>query len=141
MSDNPYEAPQSTSLATGVLSGSRDDVRKVAQYQKGIIVCILIYLLAVMGQFAAAIGQFAVPPELRLFLGLGVFLLGIVGAVFVFLLAMKTYGTALGILLGLLSLVPCIGLIVLLVVNGKATNILKQNGIKVGLMGADVSSI
>mgnify|MGYP006908249900 CR=1 FL=1 len=134
MSDNPYEAPQSTAQATGVLSGSREDVRKVAQYQKGIIVCILIYLLAVMGQFA-------VPPELRLFLGLGVFVLGIVGAVFVFLLAMKTYGTALGILLGILSLVPCIGLIVLLVVNGKATNILRQNGIKVGLMGADVSSI
>ena len=34
---------------------------------------------------------------------------------------------------------PYIGLIVLLVVNGKATGILKQNGIKVGLLGANLS--
>ena len=134
MIDNPYQSPQTTSQATGVLSGSRDDLRNVAKFQKGILVCILIYLVAV-------IGQFALPPELRPLVGIGVLLVGLVGAVFVFLLAMKTYGTGLGIVLGILSLVPLIGLIILLVVNGKATNILKQNGIKVGLLGANVSSI
>jgi len=45
------------------------------------------------------------------------------------------------VLLGILTLIPCIGLIVLLVVNGKATGILKQNGIKVGLLGANLSQI
>jgi len=46
------------------------------------------------------------------------------------------------IVLGVLSLVPLIGLLVLLVVNGKATNILRQNDIKVGLLGAkDISAI
>ena len=134
MTDNPYQSPQSTSQVTGVLSGSRDDLRNVAKFQKGILVCILIYLIAI-------IGQFALPPDLRPLVGLGVLLVGLVGAVFVFLLAMKTYGTGLGILLGILSLVPLIGLIILLVVNGRATNILKQNGIKVGLLGANVSSI
>ena len=142
MTDNPYQAPQTTSQATGVLSGSRDDLRNVAKFQKGILVCILIYLVAVI---VAVIGQFALPPELRPLVAIGVFLVallqGLVGAVFVFLLAMKTYGTGLGIVLGILSLVPLIGLIILLVVNGKATNILKQNGIKVGLLGANVSSI
>lgn len=134
MTDNPYQSPQITSQATGVLSGSRDDLRNVARFQKGILVCILIYLIAL-------VGQFALPLEVRLLLGIGVLFVGLVGAVFVFLLAMKTYGTGLGIVLGILSLVPLIGLIVLLVVNGKATNILKQNGIKVGFLGANVASI
>ncbi len=134
MTTNPYQSPQTTSQVTGVLSGSRDDLRSVAKFQKGILVCILIYLVAV-------IGQFALPPELRSLVGIGVLLVGLVGAVFVFLLAIKTYGTGLGIVLGILSLVPLIGLMILLMVNGKATNILKRNGIKVGLLGANVSSI
>jgi hypothetical protein len=41
-------------------------------------------------------------------------------------------------LLGILTLLPCIGLITLLVVNAKATAILKAGGLKVGLLGAKV---
>ena len=129
MTDNPYQAPQATSEVTGVLSGSREDLRSVAKYQKGILVCILIYLVSVFGQFA-------LPVDVRPLLGIGLLVVMLIGAVFVFLLAMKTYGTGLGILLGVLSLVPLLGLIILLIVNGKATNILKENGIAVGLLGA-----
>ena len=68
-------------------------------------------------------------------------IVGLVGAVFVFMLAIKVYGTRLGIVLGVLSLVPLISLIVLLGVNGNATGILKQNGIKVGLLGANAAAI
>ena len=109
-------------------------MRSVAKYQKGILVCILIYLVAV-------IGQFAIPAEARAIVGLGGLVIGLVGTVFVFLLAIKVYNTGVGVLLGILTLVPCIGLIVLLVVNGKATAVLKQNGIKVGLLGANLSQI
>ncbi len=104
----------------------------MAQYQKGILVCILAYLMAVLSQFA-------LPVEVRLFLALGVVAVGIAGMIFVFLLAARVYGIGLGILLDILALIPCIGLIVLLVVNGRATAILRQNGIKVGLLGADLS--
>lgn len=134
MSDNPYRAPETSSPAAGVLSGSHDDVRSVAKYQKGILICILVYLMT-------TIGQFAVPLEFRIVVAVAILAVGLVGAVFVFLLAMKVYGTPLGIFLGVLSLLPLIGLIVLLMVNGKATRVLKQNGIKVGLLGADISSI
>ena len=134
MSDNPYQSPAVDTPIVGVLSGRREDLRSVAQYQKGILVCILIYLLAV-------IFQFAVPAEMQMFVVLGTLVVGLVGTVFVFLLAIKIYSTGVGILLGLLTLLPCIGLIVLLVVNGKATNILRQNGIRVGLMGARLSEI
>lgn len=133
-SENPYQSPETISEAFGVRSGRRDDVRSVARYQKGIIVCILIYLIG-------AVVQFALPPEVRIILGLGIGVVGIVGMVYVVLLAIKVYNTALGILLGLLTLIPCVGLIVLLLVNGTATAILRQNGIRVGLMGANLSQI
>jgi hypothetical protein len=134
MNENPYQVSQTNPTAMGILSGTRDDLRSVAKSQKGIIVCILIYLVAV-------IAQFALPPEARPVVGLGVLVVGLASAVFVFMLAIKVYGTGLGIVLGILSLIPCIGLIVLLIVNGKATGILKQNGIKVGLLGANISAI
>ena len=134
MSENPYQSPSAESDVVGVKSGARDDLRAVAKYQKGILVCILIYLIAVFCQFG-------VPPDYRPFFGIFVLGVGLVGTVFVFLLAMKVYSTAVGILLGILTLVPCLGLIVLLMVNQKATSILRQNGINVGLMGADSSQI
>lgn len=131
---NPYQSPAAAAQVTGVLSGSIEDLRSIAKFQKGILVCILIYLCAI-------IGQFALPPGLRPLLGIAVLVVGLVGAAFVFLLAVKTYGTARGILFGLLSLVPLIGLFILLMVNGKATKVLKENGIAVGLLGANVASI
>ena len=134
MSYNPFEAPSSNSRVVGIVSGSREDLAKVAKYQKGILVCILIYFLAV-------VGQFALPPQLRQVLGLGVLAVGLVAAVFTILLAMKTHGTVLGILLGILCVVPILGLLILLLVNQKATTVLQSNGIKVGLLGANLSSL
>jgi hypothetical protein len=113
---------------------AREDLRAIATYQKVIILCILVYVLAVAAQFL-------VPEGLRLFLGLGVLALGVVATVFVFLLATKVYSPGLGVLLGLLTLVPCIGLIVLLIINGKATAVLKQHGVRVGFLGANPSDI
>lgn len=135
MDDNPYRSPLADGAAVvGVLSGRREDVRSVAVYQKGILVCILFQILAY-------VAQVLVPPELRLLTGLAIFGTSITGTVFVFLLAIKVYGAGLGVVLGLLALIPCVGLIVLLIVNGKATNILQRNGCHVGLMGANLSQI
>ena len=134
MSYNPFEAPASNSRVIGIVSGSREDLLKVAKYQKGILVCILVYILAVAGQFA-------LPPQIRPLVGLGVLVVGLIAAIFTILLAMKTHGTGLGIILGVLCLVPILGLLILLLVNQKATSVLQLNGIKVGLLGADLSSL
>lgn len=134
MSYNPFEAPASNSRVVGIVSGSREDLRKVAKFQKGILVCILVYILAVAGQFA-------LPPQIRPMVGLAVLVVGLIAAVFTLLLAMKTHGTVLGIILGVLCLVPILGLLILLLVNQKATTVLQSNGIKVGLLGADLRSL
>jgi hypothetical protein len=134
MDENPYAAPQADTQVVGVLSGRREDLRSVAKYQKGIIVCILIYLIAIFFQFA-------LPVEMRTFLLVGIVIVGVVGAACAVLLAMKVYGTFIGILQGVLIVIPVVGLLVLLLVNGKATKILRQNGVKVGLLGADLTQV
>ena len=131
MDDNPYAAPVSTARESvvGVLSGRREDLRKVAFAQKGIMVCILLYLMLVFGQFI-------IPLEFRRLIIAAALCLGVAGLVFVFMLATRVYGTGEGIAMACLTIIPCLGLIILLIVNQKATNILKQNGIEVGLLGA-----
>jgi hypothetical protein len=108
----------------------RNDLRVIATRQRAIMFCILGYIIAI-------IGQFALPPEMRFIVGIIAIGLSITASVFVFMLAIALYSTGTGIVLGILTLVPLIGLFVLLTVNGKATNLLRQHGIKVGLMGAD----
>ncbi len=134
MADNPYQAPEAESQVAGIPQGTREDLRGVAQAQKGILVCILIYFIAVFGQFL-------LPPPIRIFLGIGILLVALAGAFFVFRLAIKVYGSVVGILLGILTLIPLLGLLILLIINGKATSILKANGIRVGMMGADLTRI
>lgn len=63
----------------------------------------MIYLSAVGGQFL-------IPPEMRLFLGIAILIVGVVATVFVFQLATKLYGVGIGILLGILTLIQLIGI-------------------------------
>lgn len=136
MNENPFQSPatESTdSAVVGVNSGTHEDLLAVAKYQKGILGCILIYLLLTILQL--------VLPELGVIVAVSVLILGLAGTVFVFLLAIKVYSPVVGILFAILTLVPCVGLLMLLLINGKATRILKQNGIRVGLMGANLSEV
>ena len=126
---NPYQAPNVPNRAVGVLSGRREDVLSVAKYQKGVIFCILFNIISV-------IAVIMLPSQFKVLGSLSFWAVGIVQMVFVFLLSTKVFGMGLGILFGILALIPCIGLIVLLVINNKATTILKQNGFQVGLLGA-----
>lgn len=127
-SSQPQPPPVPTSRLT------REDLRGIATQQRVILICFLVYVVAL-------ILRFAVPQQLVPILGLAVLATGVVAAVFVFMLAIRLYGTAVGVVLGILTLIPVVGLIVLLIVNGKATSTLKSNNIQVGLMGADPKSI
>ncbi len=142
MNENPYQSPSTDSQLAGIHNAAAGDLRRVGVYQKGIIICILLYF--VLGIAQAFIVP-SVPADARLIVSiatrlcvLGLFL---TATVFVVLLAMKVYSPVLGVVLGVFTLVRCIGLIVLFLVNGKATKVLKQNGIKVGFFGADLSQV
>ena len=107
------------------------DLKWVAIYQKGILLCILISI----GMVA---GQFFIPGGFQIFLIVGFLAVGVTSAVFMFLLSTKLYPGATGILLAILTLVPYLGIVALLIVNGKATSVLQKNGYHVGLLGVDL---
>ena len=117
-----------------VKNHDREKIKSVALNQKGVLVCLLLQLMAIAGGLAG-------PMAYRELLGYGLFILWIVGAVFVFLLAMVCSGTRTGVLAGFLALIPYVGIIAVLLVNNSATKILKKEGIRVGLLGADLSQI
>jgi hypothetical protein len=128
----PGMQPPTLGYATPV--PARADLRTIAVRQRGIMFCILGYLVLVAAQFA-------VPEELRIIPALLAVAVSVAAAVFVFMLALSVYNTAAGIVLGILTLVPLIGLIILLIINARATRILRQHGIRVGLMGANPRQI
>ena len=63
-----------------------------------------------------------------------------VAAILTILLASNVYNSILvGIILGIICITPLFGILILLVISQQATRLLKRNGIKVGLIGADMS--
>ncbi len=130
--DNPYAPPKAVDRVVGVKSGRVEDLKTVAVAQKTIIVCIVLNILA-------AVGRVFVPQEWLLLLVAGLVILFLTQTAAVMLLAMKVYSFGTGIIYGIGAMIPCIGLIILLMVNGKANKILTQNGHHVGLFGADLS--
>lgn len=126
MNENPYQASQLPMNDAASTAATADDITKVASGQKLIIYGILIYLLA--------IGlQFAVGPAAALLIFATMFL-GIFGII---RLAVGFGYSVISIILLIIgSFIPLVGLIILLVLNAKATKALRANGYTVGLLGA-----
>ncbi len=143
MSQNPYQSPSMPATAVGVNSGTREDLKKVAQYQKGIMYCILanFVMIAVLIFAGQSVAPGAGKTSLMLIMNGLYIIVALAQLVFIVMLATKVYNMAIGVIAGILSFIPCLGLIILLVVNQKATKVLQQNGIKVGLMGANMSQL
>ena len=105
------------------------DLKKIATAQRGMLICLLINVLCLIGN-RAGIGPVV----------WGVMILQIVAALyFVFNLANSLkYSNAVAVICCLLMFVPIGCLLTMGFLNDRATKILKANGIKVGLFGATV---
>ena len=97
--------------------------------QKGLIACMAINLLTICPFFATGL-QFEWLLYANVF---GVFL--------VFGLVIKPCHWETALLLVFAGFIPCIGTIVLLISVSLATRVLKENGLHVGIFGADVSQL
>ncbi len=134
MSDSPYKSPQPTESEA---RKSREPLRRAASYQRLVMAALLANGVGNIAAFATA-----QQPLIIQIAGIGFSLIaGVFAMVAVFLLAKEVMNAGVGVLCALLMVVPCISLIVLLVVNQKATSFLQANGIHVGLLGADPNSI
>ncbi len=116
-------------------SDAQPDLRKIAGKQRTLIYFILAGLVL---ELPIMLLSSSVP-----LLGLPVALVYLFFRVFVTVdLGLAAFqDRVLPVLLGIMTAIPCLGIILLLVINGKATSVLQRNGVKVGLMGADMSSI
>jgi predicted RNA-binding Zn-ribbon protein involved in translation (DUF1610 family) len=120
--------------------GQKGKLKTIASAQRNLLICIFLNIvsyvvLVVLGQMV----QRNPDPLLSIvtLIDLAVLLAaGIGGLIYTFILSAKLYNTGLGILLALLGIVPCLGLLVLLMVNQRATALLQENGYEVGLLGA-----
>jgi predicted RNA-binding Zn-ribbon protein involved in translation (DUF1610 family) len=121
--------------------GGKAKLASIASSQRTLIICIFLQICLYIGLLATSQGN---NPQsgvaiLSLCLALAMMVAGITATVFAFKLAIQIHNTGMGILLGILTLVPCIGLIVLLTINNSATRLLRDKGHHVGFLGADMS--
>ncbi len=137
MQDNPYQppvAPPEASPLDNLSPTALAEIRQTAFLQKGLIVCIALQIVAILG--AAFLPQELKPIATGLYV-----VVALAGGFCTFLLAMTLYGIGLGILMAAASGIPCVGLFVLLTINGKATAELREYGVEVGLFGVPWSKI
>lgn len=133
-SDNPFAPPPV--MATPEGRGNLPRAYQIASRQRTVLICILVQLVLMVANIGLKSGG---PAAAQLAVSIALLCTVVVSAVAVFSLAMEVFGVGVGILLGILTLVPCVGLIMLLIVNGRATSLLRNAGYHVGLMGADLS--
>ena len=129
------QSPSPSGQPNAAAGPPREKLQSIAVKQRRVIVCILCYLVLLV----PAVASQTWPSGLRILIGLGMMAVGVASVVFVFMLAIQLYGTAVGVLLGLLTFLPFIGLLVLLIVNAKATRTLRAGGLRVGFLGVNPS--
>jgi hypothetical protein len=110
----------------------RAELRSVAVDQRAILIAMLIQIICNIVAFNASLSVARV-------LLITSLLVGLASLFFILRLATKLYNVFVGFFLGILCVVPCLGLLMLFVINGRATRLLQQNGIRVGLIGANLS--
>lgn len=111
------------------------DLKLIARKQKLLIWSVLAGLLIEL----PLLGLFAYEPIIG-------FPIGVLYLAFRLTVAMQLGLAAFqekifGVFLAILTLFPCLGLLVLLAINGKATHVLTLHGVKVGFMGADLREV
>jgi len=132
---NPYQPPQSPALVA-IAPADRDRLREVARLQRYINLVVLAYFSA--GALTRAVAEVPGGPILAGVVAVAVIL---TGAVFAVQMARALYSTAVAVVCAILLLIPCVGLLTLLLLNGRATQRLTAAGLKVGLLGADPAEV
>jgi predicted RNA-binding Zn-ribbon protein involved in translation (DUF1610 family) len=118
-------------------------LRQVASHHRSIQVCVLLILACWIGMvvITVAVGRNTAPAMIlvRMSVVAIAFGAGLGLAIYAFLLARQLYSTGLAILLAIVMLVPCMNVVIALFVSQRASQLLRDNGYEVGLLGARTS--
>ncbi len=134
--ENPYRSPQAhePAAAKPPAGGSVDIVLEMATAQRGMI----WLLLAKLGVDMTANMVMNGVSEKAVLLTVAVVFLVVEVAIayFVFRLANVIYGVGPAIVCVALTIIPCLGIFTVVILNGNVTDRLRKAGVKVGFMGA-----
>lgn len=130
---NPYKATAAPPIAG---EESKKHVRAVGKAQRLVNIALLFYLLFIpinigMSRAAGNLGGAVILLVSIVLLCMFVFIVFSVVR-----LAHALHGTGHAILYGLAMFVPFLGFLLLLILNSRATTLMRNYGIKVGLLGA-----
>lgn len=132
---NPYQPPQHDSPPS-LPQADRERLYTIAKCQRSINLVVLAYFgSGVVSQQVANI------PGGQILIGLVALAVIIAGVVFAVRMASALWSTGAAVVCAILLLVPCVGLLTLLVLNNRATARLRDAGCKVGLLGADPEEV
>ncbi len=121
---------------------SREELLRIARSQKGIINLILVNLFLVLCLVGLLIWmgpQSKSIPEVDLIGRCSSLVITVITVVFIYRMAKALRLTAW--VFAVAAFIPCIGLLTLLLVNHLATQALRNQGIRVGLLGARISDL
>ncbi len=130
---NPYEPPMSTLS----LMPTSTKIRKVAAAQKQVLFALLVNIGMNVASYVVEIEN---PVNQFIALVVVVLVIGFV-VVAIFNLAKELYPIGTAGIFSMLVVIPVVSLIMLVIVNQKATSFLTSNGVKVGLMGARMDQL
>jgi hypothetical protein len=120
---------------------AREKLFRVAKYQRWVLLSVLANIVVFATSILNSFEVISLPSSTRLILGIALIAIATLMILSAFMLANQFYRDATSILCALLMWVPFVSLIVLLIINQKATGYLKQHGIKVGLLGTNPARI
>ncbi len=106
----------------------------IATRQKNLLLTFFVYILIV--GFGAT-----VTPEIKTLVQLAQIFIMLVIVFLTARLSFCLYGKVGATIMTILSIIPIINIIIILITSSKATKIIKTNGFKSGLMGADINAI
>ncbi len=143
MSQIPGNDPSPTLNYHSPTGDSWEEVLKIAKAQKLLLWVILGNIIANVSLLILSSAAKSAPATVQLLFGIGLvgFILVIVAlqiAALVNLMRAMKMGIVSIIILAIGSVLSCIGLLVLLIINQRATTRLQRAGLKVGLMGAKI---
>ena len=118
-----------------------EKILQVAKYQRWVLLALLANI-TLIGVFVSIATGFVVLPDAGLTpIRLIAFGVAIFMTFAAFMLAKQFFHVAIAVVCALLMWIPFVSLIVLLIINQKATRYLQENGIRVGLLGASPSDV
>ena len=113
-------------------------MRRVAKYQRWVLFALLANFIVIALVLTGVVGE---EHPLASSLNMFSFLISLFSLISIFMLARDLLNMGLAIVCVILYFIPFAALIVLLIINQRATKYLQRRGVKVGLLGADPNSI